>query len=74
MGLGSAVARALVETTFASMPDISRVEAHLDEGNRKSRRVAERAGMSVVDSHRRTPRTSSETPTELIFAIERGKT
>src|SRR5205823_6610660 len=72
-GLGSVVARALVETIFDALPEVVRVEAHVDEANARSRRVAEKVGMELVAWQMRTPRTDAETSRALIFAVDRAK-
>jgi RimJ/RimL family protein N-acetyltransferase len=70
-GLASTVARALVGAAFAALPAVGRVEAHVDQANVASRRVALRAGMTLICSRSRKPRTSAESPTELVFAVAR---
>jgi len=72
-GLGTAAVRALTDATFAAIPALSRIEAHVDSENKASRRVAERAGYRLRGSVGRLPRTASESTLELVFVIERGE-
>jgi RimJ/RimL family protein N-acetyltransferase len=70
-GLATSAIRALVGAAFEAIPGLKSVEAHCDEANVASRRAAERAGLHVVDSIRRKPRTAEQTEVELVLAIER---
>jgi RimJ/RimL family protein N-acetyltransferase len=70
-GLGTTTAQSLTAAVFASLPDVMRVEAHVDRANDPSCQVARKSGYQVLREVERIPRTSSETATELIFAIDR---
>jgi RimJ/RimL family protein N-acetyltransferase len=71
-GIGSAVARALTSAVFAALPAVGRVEAHVDRANVASLRVAAGAGMTRIGAREREPRTSAESTTELVLAVERS--
>lgn len=71
-GIIGRVVLALVEEAF-SLGDITTVEIHHDAGNLSSRRVAEKAGFTLVDEREVEPKAPAETGRHLRWVTTRER-